>query len=383
MRRHFVGWVAAIVLTMPVAALASFSNMYVLGDSLSDNGNLYNWTDAPNPVTGGNPIPVTEYGGISPLYAAGRFQNGKSYSELLWNGLQSSGHLTASGELNPRGLRPWGPPGVDVGPPAGTNYAVGGARSRYHTFDVGSGLPPVGLSAAPGSVGSALFSPFSLRGQFDQFISDTAGRADPSALFVVWSGSNDIGDVLKLGAVDPAAATARLTEAIGDIAFVLGGLVASGAEYLLVPNVPDLGLVPETRGNPAVSAAATSLSRLYDAALADILDTLNVLDPDISVYRFDSFGFLHDVNRSPEDFGFKNVTNPCLAGLFVAPPPTGAVSVCDKSDDYLFWDTIHPSARAHEFLTAGMLAVIPEPASLALVAIGLAAVFAGLRRGNR
>jgi len=107
MRKFFVGWIAAIALSMPAVALAGFSTMYVFGDSLSDNGNLYNWTDAPNPITAGNPIPVTGLPGIPvPLYSAGRFENGKSYSELLWTGLQSTGHMGATGDLTPRGLRP-------------------------------------------------------------------------------------------------------------------------------------------------------------------------------------------------------------------------------------------------------------------------------------
>ncbi len=70
MLKRLIGWLAAIFLAMPGAAMASFSNMYVFGDSLSDSGNLYAWTDSDNPVTRGTPIPVV------PFYSAGRFQNG-------------------------------------------------------------------------------------------------------------------------------------------------------------------------------------------------------------------------------------------------------------------------------------------------------------------
>jgi phospholipase/lecithinase/hemolysin len=200
MRRYLIGCLAAVALVMPVAALAGFSNMYVFGDSLSDNGNLYGWTGAPNPVTGVTPIPV------APPYSPGRFQNGPSYSELLWTGLQAANHLPAGGDLKPRGLLPWGPPALDPNPPAGTNYAVGGARSRYHRFDVPTDpktqrlVPPV---TTP--LGAATFYPFSLRGQFAQFAMDVSGSVDPDALFVdpgalfvVWSGSNDVGDALLL-----------------------------------------------------------------------------------------------------------------------------------------------------------------------------------------
>lgn len=371
MRKYLAGCLTAIVLSTPATALASFSNMYVFGDSLSDNGNLYNWTAAPNPVTGVLPI------AISPPYFAGRFENGKSYSELLWSDLQSSGHLQTSGDLSPRGLKPWGPPELDPNPPAGTNYAVGGARSRYHRFDIAAGsLPPLGLPP-----GAALFSPFSLLGQYQQFSADYGGSADPNALYVVWAGSNDVGDALEL--INPALgsnalvpALMRLGEAITDVSTVLSGLVGEGAHYLLVPNVPDLGLVPETNSDPDVSGAATLLSTIYNAALNQVLDSLS----GTSIYRYDSFGFLQHVVKSPPEFGFTNVTDACLQGLFVAPPPTGPVSICSTPDDYLFWDTLHPSAHAHELLAQGMLLAVPEPATMLLLGISLVALRLGTRR---
>ncbi len=279
MRRYLIGCLAAIALSMPVAALASFSNMFVLGDSLSDNGNLYGWTGVANPVTGGvdpvtglpnsgtpTPIPLSPpYSYSPPPGSPGTFQNGPSYSQLLWTGLQAANHLPVAGDLTPRGLLPWGPPALDPNPPAGTNYAVGGARSRYHRFDLSTD-PTTGLLLPPVTMplGAATFYPFSLRGQFDQFAADVSGIVDPNALFVVWSGSNDVGDALLL--FDPTAAdpfanvNLRMQEALQDVGVVLGSLVAAGAEYLLVPNVPDLGLTPELNGSPGAAFLATSLS---------------------------------------------------------------------------------------------------------------------------
>ncbi len=358
MRRYLIGCLAAIALAMPVAALASFSNMYVFGDSLSGNGNLYGWTGAPNPVTGGIAIPVVSF------YAPGRFQNGPSYSEMLWSQLQSTGHLSASGNLTARGLNPVFPSAIDTNPPAGTNYAVGGARSRYHRFDL---LPP-----APGA---ATFYPFSLRGQFDQYAADVGGIADSGALFVVWSGSNDIADAVVLaGSSGPAAAEARKQAALDDLEGVLGGLVAAGAEYLLVPNLPDLGLFPEVHGDPQASALATSLSAAYNAALGGIFSSLFSINSDLSLYTFDSFGLFQQLAASPGSYGFTDVTTGCLQGFFVAEPTGGPISVCGDQtaqDQFLFWDINHPTTRTHQLLAAGMRAAVPEPASGLLVGVGL------------
>ncbi|EXI80861.1 MAG: Esterase EstA precursor [Candidatus Accumulibacter appositus] len=392
MRRYLIGCLAAIALAMPFSALAGFSNMFVLGDSLSDNGNLYGWTGAPNPVTGGFPIPVTQIPQPPPqppldAYSAGRFQNGPSYSELLWTGLQAAAHLPAAGDLTARGLLPWGPPALDPNPPAGTNYAVGGARSRYHRFDVatdsstGRLVPPV---TTP--LGAATFYPFSLRGQFDQFATDVSGIVDPNALFVVWSGSNDVGDALLL--FDPTAAdpfanvNLRLEEALQDVGAVLGGLVAAGAEYLLVPNVPDLGLTPELNGSPSAAFLATSLSAAYNAALEGIVGSLFGINPSLTVYSFDTFGLLQQVAAHPDDFGLTNVSDPCLVNFFVGTviDPGEPVTVCSNPEASLFWDINHPSAATQGILADGMLAAIPEPGSSFLLAIGLLVAFGTMRR---
>ena len=73
-----------------------FSSLWVLGDSLSDSGNLFT-------VSGGT-APDPDY------YDDGRFQNGPNYADLLWQELGFSGELVPSYQ-------------------GGTNYAVGGARS--------------------------------------------------------------------------------------------------------------------------------------------------------------------------------------------------------------------------------------------------------------
>lgn len=384
MKRCLIGFLTALALSAPVSALAGYSNLYVLGDSLSDNGNLYQWTGTLNPKTGNIAIP------LSPPYSEGRFQNGPSYSELLWKGLQDTNHLSTSGDLTPRGLKPYTDApvgaGLDTGAPDGTNYAVGGARSRYHNFDLpAAGLPPVTWPLPPAPA-AATYYQFSLRGQFDQYNFDHNNAADPGALYVVWSGSNDVGDALQLvgqngDPLNPFAwAQARMAEALGDVRDVLVGLVLEGAENLLVPNVPDLGLVPRLNSSPPAAGAATALSMAYNASLNQILAGLYGINPHLNIYGFDSFGLLQQAVAAPQDFGFSNVKDACLTGLFVAPPPTGSVSVCGTPDEYLFWDEIHPSAHTHRVLAQGMLTAVPEPATSLLLAISVVGFLLGTRR---
>jgi phospholipase/lecithinase/hemolysin len=68
-----------------------------------------------------------------------------------------------------------------------------------------------------------------------------AAGTDPNALYVVFSGSNDLGDILRR---NPAAS---IPIAVGGIVAVIESFIAAGAETILWLNVPDLGLAPRSR----------------------------------------------------------------------------------------------------------------------------------------
>lgn len=344
MQRLLRNTLATLVFCTPLAAHAiTYTDMVVLGDSLSDSGNLYALTS--------NTVPV------SPYYFNGRFQNGPSYAEGLWDNLGFAGGLTPS----------------YLG---GTNFAVGGARTRYHAADVG--LFGVPVPANPP------FESWGLLGQLDQYHAARGTSADPDALYVVWAGANDLQDVLSIaGGGDPLGAQTRFTEAVTDVATVIGTLVAEGARELLVPTLPDFGLLPIVQAAGA-QTLGTTYSKLFndslDLALAGLMAT-----PDLRITRFDTFGLLQAVIADPAAYGLANVTDPCLENFYVdgflSPGPA---TVCGTPDEYLFWDIIHPSARMHQVLAQGMTLAVPEPGMPALLLLGGLGLWAGLawRRGR-
>jgi phospholipase/lecithinase/hemolysin len=267
------------------------------------------------------------------------------------------GHLAQSGKLTPSLL-------------GGTNYAVGGARSRYHNFDLQpGGLPPAADPSA--------FRAFSLLGQLESYQARLGGSAaDGNALYVVWGGSNDVQDVLTVAGtpgLGSVPAQARFTQAVEDVAEVIVSLVALGAREVLVPTVPDLGVVPAVRSIGG-AAAGRYYSEQFNLALDEALAGLRAT-PGLHIVGYDAFGATQEMFANPGGFGLTEVNNPCLQNFYVASvlDPNKDVTVCANADEHMFWDIVHPSARTHEIVAQEMREAVPEPATWLLVGVGFLA----------
>lgn len=316
---------ALLLLTLaPLYAWAyPYSQVFVLGDSLSDNGNAAIATLALGGTLAAPPFdPVPS----APYAISGRLTNGPVWIEYLASDL---GHNLAPSLAG------------------GTDFAFGGAR-------ILQGATPIPA----------------LQTQYAQLLS-AVPTLPSDALYVVWGGSNDTRDALVAG--NPLL----LDTAVDGLEFIIRGLAAAGATKFLVPNVPDLGLTPEARsGGNAVQAFATLFSSLFNselnAAIGDILTDLSGL----SIDTLDVFGLLQEVVGPPLTMGFSDATNPCLTfGI------TGPGAYCSDPDTHFFWDAIHPTTAGHGAIAAAALALIPEPATLALLGLGIIVVLG--RRARR
>jgi hypothetical protein len=95
--------------------IVKFKHMFVLGDSLSDQGNLFFATSDLGLAFNLLPIPAADH------YYMGRFSNGENYAGLL---AQKLGVTLTPSELG------------------GGNYAFGGSRTDYNRVEYRPGVPP-------------------------------------------------------------------------------------------------------------------------------------------------------------------------------------------------------------------------------------------------
>ncbi|WP_448208451.1 autotransporter domain-containing protein [Azospirillum sp. sgz302134] len=225
----------------------------------------------------------------SPPYFDGRFSNGPIWVERF-------------------------APLVGALPNQQTNYAYGGAETGT-----------LSQTNVPGVLGQV--SQFALTGP--------GGRG--GGIFTVWAGGNDYFNRVAVGS-DPAPLVAQT---VSNIVSAVERLAALGGRTFLVPNLPDLGSVPDTAGSPR-SALLNSVTAAHNAQL---LQAMNALEQrlGVKVVVADVNTLYRAVAANPTAYGFTNVLTPCITNN----QATGACPNDAQADKTVYWDEIHPTRTAH------------------------------------
>jgi phospholipase/lecithinase/hemolysin len=287
------------------------------------------------------------------LLAVTPLANASSYSALVVYGdsLSDNGNLFAAIGYPPspyfQGRFSNGPVAAEqlaaaLGVPL-IDFAVGGATSGIGNF-VDSGT-----QTAPGA--------FGLPGMQLELAGSAPILTPPltsTALFMVWGGANDF------LVVNGSASTA-----VANIDSIIATLQSDGAQHILVPGMPDLGITPDFFGDPVATAYAEEFNTLLLASLP------------AGVIYADTFNLSQQLSMHPGDFGLTNSTDPCLVMTMTS------TTVCSNPDQYLFWDGFHPTTAADAILERQFAAALtPEPSSILLISTGMSGLIV-LIRGRR
>lgn len=300
------------------AGLVPISQVFVFGDSLSDNGNAFALTSGAYPN-----FP----------YFPGRVSNGLVWAEPMASDL-----------------------GVVL-----TNYAVAGAQT---------GTGNVNADDFPTLANTGLLS------QVGQFASDLgAGMPDTGAIYVVFAGANNFcADCFGPGD-DPVPI---IQQGVMDVLTAVGTLQAIGAQKFVVFGLPDLGVTPRAiAAGQVIPGIEEQLSLLTDAWNAALFTNLAGLFPtpadQMNLVTIDIAQILRTVVQDPGAFGFTNVTEACLA----VGCNTQTLDPALDPDGFLFWDDIHPTRATHALLAdivyEAVLVPVPPAILMFFSAIGLLA----------
>lgn len=303
------------------AEAGTYSGLVVFGDSLSDGGNVA--------------AAVTAAGGAYPYdnYPAGKSTNGDVWVDYLADML---GVARPTASLL-----------------GGTNYAFAYAQS-------GGGF------STPAELGGAPIP--NLMTQVGMFQGTLGGSPmDSSQLVAIWAGANDF---LHGGVDTPAEVLASVANVIAAVQAV----AALGGTDFLVGGIPYLGSLPATASLPqAQRDGLNMLNYLFNATLEGELAQLGAANPGLRIVFNDVNSAFGQILADPSAYGLTNLTDPAVVAIAAGGDP--------NPDHYLFWDTVHPTTKVHEYIAAAAFAaVVPEPSSIVLASIAGLAVAAAARR---
>jgi thermolabile hemolysin len=281
----------ALIFQFNSAHAAPYSKLIIFGDSLSDVGNI---------ASASFDIYPGKY------YHEDRFSNGPVWVETLAAslGLPATKRSTAGGD----------------------NFAYGGAQTA------GTG----------GIEGIAIRD---VDEQVTQYLG--ARTVDPTALYVVFAGSNDF----ISGQTNVATPAARL-------ATDLSRLITAGARNFLVPNLALLGGTPRFNDNATTAAAYNARTQQFNAAMDAKLVDLADDATGLTFFRLDVASLFADAIAAPTKFGLTNVTDAAAPGLEPGASSYNTSLIAPNASQYLFWDDLHPTATVHSILATRALALV-------------------------
>lgn len=227
---------------------------------------------------------------------------------------------------------------------SGNNYAIGGARA-------GLDVEREGLPVA------------SAKTQLDSYLENNS--VDSKGLYSVWIGANDLLAVVN----DLSNKDSIISEAVEDQVGIINKLHNNGANYILVPNIPDVGLTPYLSAlGQGLQDFGTKMSEQYNDTLYS-----GIKQTGANVIPLDTFGLLQKVAKNPSAYGFSNMNGTACTNK----DDKGNVESlkCGRDDldkenannSYFFADSIHPTGRAHKMIADYANAVVTAPGQVSVL----------------
>ncbi|KAL1917212.1 uncharacterized protein VTP21DRAFT_4868 [Calcarisporiella thermophila] len=197
------------------------------------------------------------------------------------------------------------------------------------------------------------------RGAVDGVHGSSLKWSPERTLFSIWIGVNDVTDIFFQG--DNAT---RYDLDIASVRKSMEDLVSHGARHFMLINVPPIQHMPivwqRSRSNSTTVSRFSTLVQSYNTKLEQLARTFRAFHADVGVdvLFIDAHGIYSELIQSNL---FANTEDPCS-------PESSLWRHCRHPDNYLFWDTWHPTTRVHRMMAEVVYEVLvkhwtlPSPA---------------------
>lgn len=333
---------------------SNLDRIVFFGDSLTDDGKLYQYLFHVLPK--------------SPPYFQGRFSNGPTWAETVGKYYYDKEYI------------------------AFNNYAIGGATAVFHP------------------ISKRFISPATLEVEIHKYLLESMLKNKSNTLYSIWIGGNDY---LFHADKDVVTLTNKI---VNKTIWAMEHLHKHGARYFLILNLPDLGKVPEAIRN-GDDYILSIMTNFHNQKLHEALVAFRKNNPDSKVIEVDIYSLYEEVVKNPGEINKKynvnigNLKDSCWGGgllfskhvnaydlkndinhaidqsdtktsdvdvdaimeLITTNPALsytyrlgkslnyGAIP-CRNPDNYLYWDSMHPTAIVHSILAKVVIeALAKEP----------------------
>lgn len=323
---RFILFILAMLLSSSLFA-NPIKEIIILGDSLSDNGNLYaNFKIVPK----------------SPPYFKGRFTNGPTWAEDVGKYFYDKSYIDYK------------------------IYAWGGATAILHN-----------------PLHDKFIAPITLEVELYQYFLNTLFQDKSHVLYVIWIGANDY-------LYDEQPDIDVLTQSVvNKIVWTMHALMDQGARYFMIMNLPDLSKTPFAMKSN-VGERLHSLTVLHNQKLATAIQGIQQAHADIKIVSINVYNvfnqLLSDTKQFNQDYqvNLTNINESCWKGsvmfkgvnirqlaktqdsntvnhtILNSPSLNIAYATaqlqengerpCEHAEQYVFWDELHPTQVVHQAL---------------------------------
>ncbi|MGQ3891609.1 lysophospholipase/glycerophospholipid:cholesterol acyltransferase PlaC [Legionella sp. CNM-4043-24] len=206
----------------------------------------------------------------------------------------------------------------------------------------------------------------------------THPKLDNKTVYFVFSGGNDYLNALRFEEnYDTDLMSDYVDNVIGSIDSSVHKLTRAGARHVVILGLPSVAWSPKFANTSDRDVIDVAI-RWHNERLADKVVEWQGDESEVDYTYIDLQTFLARAFDKPQDYGLANTSDACIdvklpmfAGLAQSPFAGNFVleyaqvlnyrdssfaageknfNVCEKPDEYLFWDEVHPGTRAHNLL---------------------------------